>query len=105
MGEFSITHLLLLGIIALIFFGPSRLPALGQSLGKAIRGFKQGLNEADEVRDAHLPPVNPQQQIPQQQQQSIAFQQQQQNPQQGFVQSQPTDVTPQTTTHKPDDKA
>lgn len=47
MGEFSITHLLLLAIIALIFFGPSRLPQLGQGLGKAIRGFKQGLTEID----------------------------------------------------------
>ncbi|QDK45809.1 twin-arginine translocase TatA/TatE family subunit [Bdellovibrio sp. ZAP7] len=47
MGEFSVTHLLLLGLIFLIFFGPSRLPQLGQSLGKAIRGFKQGLNEID----------------------------------------------------------
>ena len=47
MGEFSLTHILLVGIIFLIFFGPSRLPQLGQSLGKAIRGFKQGLNEID----------------------------------------------------------
>ena len=47
MGEFSVTHLLLLALIFLIFFGPSRLPQLGQSLGKAIRGFKQGLNEID----------------------------------------------------------
>ncbi len=45
MGEFSISHILILGVIALIFFGPSRLPALGQSLGKAIRGFKDGLSE------------------------------------------------------------
>lgn len=52
MGEFSVTHLLLLLAIFLIFFGPSRLPALGQSLGKAIRGFKSGLNEIDaEARD------------------------------------------------------
>lgn len=55
MGEFSITHLLLLLVVFLIFFGPSRLPALGQSLGKAIRGFKSGLNEIDadarEVKD------------------------------------------------------
>jgi sec-independent protein translocase protein TatA len=52
MGEFSLTHLLLLGLIFLIFFGPSRLPQLGQSLGKAIRGFKQGLNEIDvEAKD------------------------------------------------------
>lgn len=47
MGQFSITHLILLLVIALLFFGPSRLPQLGQSLGKAIRGFKQGLNEID----------------------------------------------------------
>ena len=45
MGEFSIPHLLILTLILLIFFGPSRLPALGQSLGKAIRGFKEGMNE------------------------------------------------------------
>ncbi|KYG63691.1 preprotein translocase subunit TatA [Bdellovibrio bacteriovorus] len=54
MGEFSITHLLLLAIIALIFFGPSRLPQLGQGLGKAIRGFKQGLTEIDvDAKDIH----------------------------------------------------
>jgi sec-independent protein translocase protein TatA len=47
MGEFSIAHLLILAFILLIFFGPSRLPALGQSLGKAIRGFKDGMNEID----------------------------------------------------------
>lgn len=45
MGEFSLSHILLFAVILLIFFGPSRLPALGQSLGKAIRGFKEGLNE------------------------------------------------------------
>ena len=55
MGEFSLTHLLLLGLIVLIFFGPSRLPQLGQSLGKAIRGFKQGLTELDAEAKA-LPP-------------------------------------------------
>lgn len=59
MGEFSISHLLILALILLIFFGPSRLPALGQSLGKAIKGFKQGLNEIDaDVKD-----VGPQQQL------------------------------------------
>ncbi|MBC7465447.1 MAG: twin-arginine translocase TatA/TatE family subunit [Bdellovibrio sp.] len=52
MGEFSIAHLLILTLILLIFFGPSRLPALGQSIGKAIKGFKQGLNEIDtEAKD------------------------------------------------------
>lgn len=47
MGEFSLTHILLVAVIFLIFFGPSKLPALGQSLGKAIRGFKEGLSEIE----------------------------------------------------------
>jgi sec-independent protein translocase protein TatA len=47
MGEFSITHWLIILVILLLFFGPSKLPGLGSSLGKAIRGFKSGLNEAD----------------------------------------------------------
>lgn len=52
MGEFSISHLLVLAVIFLIFFGPSRLPQLGQSLGKAIRGFKQGISEIEvEAKD------------------------------------------------------
>ncbi len=52
MGEFSITHLVLIAVIFLVFFGPSRLPQLGQSLGKAIRGFKQGLSELEvEAKD------------------------------------------------------
>lgn len=44
MGEFSITHLLLLFLIVMLVFGPGRLPALGKSLGEAIRGFKKGLD-------------------------------------------------------------
>lgn len=66
MGEFSLSHILLLGIIALIFFGPSRLPQLGQGLGKAIRGFKQGLNEIDvdpkDIQDNHKQVSHQQQQ-------------------------------------------
>lgn len=47
MGEFSITHLLVIAILFLVFFGPSRLPQMGKSIGQAIRGFKQGLSEID----------------------------------------------------------
>ncbi|MGZ3743279.1 MAG: Sec-independent protein translocase subunit TatA/TatB [Pseudobdellovibrionaceae bacterium] len=57
MGEFSLTHLLVIALIFLVFFGPSRLPQLGQSLGKAIRGFKNGLNEIDvDAKDIHDTP-------------------------------------------------
>ncbi len=32
-------------VIAVVAFGPSRLPSLGKSLGEAITGFKKGLHE------------------------------------------------------------
>lgn len=41
----GMTELLLIAGIALLFFGPSRLPGLGKSVGQAIRGFKKGINE------------------------------------------------------------
>ncbi|MCX7978183.1 MAG: twin-arginine translocase TatA/TatE family subunit [Bdellovibrionaceae bacterium] len=62
MGGLSFSHILLLAIILLIIFGPSRLPQLGQSLGKAIRGFKEGLNEIDgQHRDVSRQQPPPQQ--------------------------------------------
>ena len=48
MGSFSGMHIFLLVIILLVFFGPSRLPKAGQSIGEAIRNFKKGLN-GDEI--------------------------------------------------------
>ena len=69
MGGLSLTHILILAVILLVFFGPSRLPALGQSLGKAIRGFKDGLNEIDvEAKDISQTHLNQNQQDQQQQQ-------------------------------------
>lgn len=49
MGEFSIWHLLIVLVIVLIFFGPNRLPNLGNSLGKAIRGFKEGIKNVEDA--------------------------------------------------------
>jgi len=59
MGEFSLTHILLVLIICLIFFGPSRLPALGQSLGKAIRGFKEGMDGNEKDTSKSTQPTQP----------------------------------------------
>lgn len=39
------TELIILLVVALIIFGPSRLPGLGKSMGEAIRGFKKGMEE------------------------------------------------------------
>ncbi len=41
-------HLILILIIALIIFGPSRLPELGRSLGKSITEFKDATREITE---------------------------------------------------------
>ncbi len=45
MGEFSPWHWLLVAIIALLLFGPKKLPELGKGLAEAIRGFKDGMKE------------------------------------------------------------
>lgn len=44
-GEFSPWHWLLVAFIALILFGPKKLPELGKGLAEGIRGFKEGLKE------------------------------------------------------------
>jgi sec-independent protein translocase protein TatA len=44
-------HLLLILIIALVVFGPKRLPELGKSLGESIRGFKKAMSDDDHSHD------------------------------------------------------
>ena len=39
-------ELVIILVIALIIFGPRKLPELGKSLGQAIRGFKEGSDKA-----------------------------------------------------------
>jgi sec-independent protein translocase protein TatA len=40
-------ELVLILIIVLIIFGAGKIPQLGEGLGKAIKGFKKSVNEAD----------------------------------------------------------
>jgi sec-independent protein translocase protein TatA len=46
-GSIGMPELIIIFIVALIVFGPSKLPDLGKSLGEAIRGFKKAVNESD----------------------------------------------------------
>jgi sec-independent protein translocase protein TatA len=39
-------ELLVILVIALVIFGGSRLPQLGEGLGKAIKGFKKGISDS-----------------------------------------------------------
>jgi sec-independent protein translocase protein TatA len=48
-------ELMLILIIVLIIFGAGKIPQLGEGLGKAIKGFKKSVNEADAI-DVTPPP-------------------------------------------------
>lgn len=49
-GElFSPMHLLVILVIALLVFGPGKLPELGSSLGKAIKEFKKVMNDSEKT--------------------------------------------------------
>ena len=39
----GVPELMVVMVIALVVFGPSKLPSLGKSLGEAIRSFKKGI--------------------------------------------------------------
>jgi sec-independent protein translocase protein TatA len=40
-------ELLVIGVIALVFFGPGKLPEIGGAIGKSIQGFKKSMAEPD----------------------------------------------------------
>lgn len=44
-------HLVLIFGIALLVFGPKKLPELGRGLGQSIRGFKEALTEHTAIGD------------------------------------------------------
>ncbi len=48
-GSLGFTELVLILIIVLIIFGAGKLPQLGEGVGKAIKGFKKSVHEANEI--------------------------------------------------------
>jgi sec-independent protein translocase protein TatA len=54
-GSFGWMELVLILVIVLIIFGAGKIPQLGEGLGKAIKGFKKSVNEADAI-DVTPPP-------------------------------------------------
>lgn len=49
-------ELIVILVIALLVFGPSRLPEVGSFLGKSLRAFRDSMDRRDEVEDASEPP-------------------------------------------------
>lgn len=59
-GFIGVPELLLLGILALVIFGPKRLPEMGRGLGKGMREFKEsvtGNHDASGHEDHGVQPI------------------------------------------------
>ena len=50
-GLFQPMHLLVIFGIALLVFGPKKLPELGKGIGEGIRGFKSAMKNQEELID------------------------------------------------------
>ncbi len=61
MGSFSIWHWLIVLVIILLIFGTKKLRNVGQDLGGAVKGFKDGLKEGEAaaVPDSTDKPTQP----------------------------------------------
>jgi sec-independent protein translocase protein TatA len=51
-------ELLVILVIVVIIFGANRLPQLGEGLGKAIKGFKKGIADANDTNKDSSKPEN-----------------------------------------------
>ena len=59
-GFIGFPELLLLGLVALLVFGPKRLPEMGRSMGKGLREFKHSVSGDKQHEEGfELPPEAP----------------------------------------------
>lgn len=57
MGSFSIWHWLIVLLIVMLVFGTKKLRNIGEDLGGAVKGFKEGMrDETGEKKPAETPP-------------------------------------------------
>jgi len=65
MGSFSIWHWLIVLVIVMLVFGTKKLRNVGQDLGGAVKGFKDGMKEAsgDAAQPAASAAPQPAQQV------------------------------------------
>jgi sec-independent protein translocase protein TatA len=41
----------IIAVVAILIFGPKRIPELGNALGKTLRGFKEEMKKSEELED------------------------------------------------------
>ncbi|MGI6125527.1 MAG: twin-arginine translocase TatA/TatE family subunit [Planifilum sp.] len=49
-SNIGVPGLILILVVALLLFGPSKLPELGRAVGKTLREFKESFNSTTESR-------------------------------------------------------
>jgi len=59
MGSLGMGELLVILVIVLIIFGASRVPQLGEALGRGIRNFRKSLKTGDDNDEKPDPPSGP----------------------------------------------
>jgi sec-independent protein translocase protein TatA len=59
MGSMSIWHWLIVLVVVMLVFGTKKLGNIGSDLGKAVKGFKDGVKSDDENPNAAAQPVPP----------------------------------------------
>jgi sec-independent protein translocase protein TatA len=59
MGSFSIWHWLIVLLVVVLVFGTKKLRNIGQDLGGAVKGFKDGLRESEPASPEPSTPTNP----------------------------------------------
>lgn len=47
-GRFGMGELLIILVVVLLIFGPSKLPALAKSMGQAVKEFRKGTQEVED---------------------------------------------------------
>ena len=56
MGGLSIWHWMIVLLVVVLIFGTKKLRNIGQDLGGAVKGFKEGMKSADEAPPAASEP-------------------------------------------------
>ncbi|MDX3908001.1 MAG: Sec-independent protein translocase subunit TatA [Pigmentiphaga sp.] len=59
MGSFSIWHWLVVLVIVVLIFGTKKLKNLGQDLGGAVKGFKEGMKEGGDAAASQSTSADP----------------------------------------------
>ena len=56
MGSLSIWHWLIVLLVVVLIFGTKKLRNIGQDLGGAVKGFKEGMKEPETTDTSAEPP-------------------------------------------------